>query len=109
MNEIYQSPAFLKAVAAGVAILILLVFLLKYPFRKTPEWTISQHFMYMNILIKSSQTPEQLNQVRPEIDKFFDKHYKRDHDNEELKRYYERLLKSVSEKENQFDSQKVAI
>lgn len=109
MNDIYQSPAFLKAVAAVVAILILLVFLLKYPFRKTPEWTLSQHFMYLNVLIKSSQTPGQLHQVLPEVDKFFDKHHKSNSDNLELKRYYERLLKSISEKENLFDTQKVAI
>lgn len=109
MNDIYQSPQFLKAVAAGVAVLILLVFLF-YPFRKkTPEWTLSQHFMYLNVLIKSSQTPEQLNQVRPEIDKLFDKHHKSNSDNLELKRYNERLLKSISEKEKQFEGQKVAI
>lgn len=110
MNDIYQSPEFLNAVAAGVVVLIILVFLLKYPFRKkTSEWTISQHYMYLSVLIKSSQTAEQLNQVRPEIDKFFDKHHRRDRDNQELKRYYERLLKSISEKEKQFKQTKVAI
>lgn len=98
MNDVYQSPEFLKSVAAGVAVLIILVFALIYPW-KAPKWTLSQHYMFLNACIKSSTTADQLHHYQSEVDNYFNKHFKRDTKNEVLKGYYSRLLKSISEKQ----------
>jgi hypothetical protein len=98
MNDVYQSPAFLKSVAAGVAVLIILVFALIYPWN-APKWSLSQHYMFLNACIKSSRTADQLAFYQSEVDNFINKHFKSDSKNEVLKGYYSRLLKSISEKQ----------
>lgn len=110
MNDFYQSPEFLKSVAAGVAVLIILVFALKYPFKnKAPKWTLSQHYMYLNACVKSSRTADQLRHYQSEVDNFFIKYFKRDSKNELLKGYYSRLLKSISEKQIELNATEKAM
>jgi hypothetical protein len=123
MNEFYQSPAFLNAVAAATVTLLGILFIVGlHPFKKgkkrlviadlattpyVPEeqepklWVAGDYFTFLSSLVRSSVTLEDLAETMPLIEAFFDKPFRVPVSNYQLKRYYARLLEVYCAREKE--------
>lgn len=108
-THFYLTTEFYQHVAICTALIILFALFLGARLKSisrtqtVPVWKGKEYFFYLQALIISSITSEQLDEVRPLVEGFYDKHYQTDTTNEELKHYYSLLLESISKKEKQFN------
>lgn len=102
--------AIVTALVVGFAFLLGL-----HPFKKkqrlvlsSPEnmslWTAGDYFTFVNSLILSSKSLEQLQKTMDLIDGYFDKPFRVPISSVEVKKNYQRLLESYCEMERKFEN-----
>lgn len=110
-NEFLQQVAFCTAIVIGFAFMIG-----AHPFRSRKrlvvpvkeepmvKWTISDYYRFVNANVLASNTMEQLEETMAWIDAIYDKEFRVSPSRSELKDYYERLLRSYCQRENELCS-----
>jgi hypothetical protein len=92
-------------VAFATIFIIVLAFILKERKAKansdpSDSWTARQYFMYLNSIIGTCRTLDQLNDVRPLVDNYLARYFG-SISNDEMNKYYTRLMNAIREKENE--------
>jgi hypothetical protein len=110
MFKYLLTPEGQRVVAFYTIVIILIAFALgAHPFKKTKkvvpsaQWTASDYYMYVRACILSCATIDQLDQMKPLVESYYDKHFRVPITTNERKRYYGRLLEAVSKKETELN------
>src|SRR5689334_3484750 len=66
-------------------------------------WTAGDYFMYLNALIKASQTPDELKRAMVYVENYKERKFRVPISGADLNDYYNRLIDSYTQKEIEFD------
>jgi hypothetical protein len=72
-------------------------------------WTAGDYFMYLNALLKASQTPDELKRAMVYVENYKERKFRVPISGADLNDYYNRLIDSYTQKELEFDCTKMEL